>query len=398
MPASIFQLEARGEQDEYLTGNPSVSFFKYCYRRHTNFSLEPHELVFNDHPTWGGKYHCNIARKGDLISKMYLQVHVPKLKNDDANSNAKWVKNLGYALIDKVEIEIGGQIIDSQPGEWMYIQSQLQIPREKRDGLNFMTGTKVTSDQSYVIFIPLSFWFNNHYNMALPLLGLQFHEVKVRVNLRSFQDVTYNAFQSVPIEKCSLLAEYIYLDVPERSRLQREKHEFLIEQVQKSDNNSTTTNRAIIDMVFNNPVKEMYWVVQRSDAIAEDNENRDWFNYSHNNFFNPVKYASMYVNGVERFMKLPGEYFNLVQPYQHHTNIPDNVGICCYSFALFPELHQPSGTFNFSLIDDANLNLELVPEYNTSKKEHHHADIRLYAKSYNVLVVENGASKLSYAF
>lgn len=116
------QLVAYGAQDIYLTGNPQITFFKVVYRRHTNFSMESIEQVFNGTADFGKRVTCTISRNGDLIHRVYLQVTLPlvecpvvtnsKTSAYDANYCFRWVNYVGHILIRNVEVEIGGQRIN----------------------------------------------------------------------------------------------------------------------------------------------------------------------------------------------------------------------------------------------------------------------------------------------
>jgi hypothetical protein len=108
---------------------------------------------------------------------------------------------------------------------------------------------------------------------------------------------------------------------------------------------------------------------------------------------NPVVTAKLQLNGQDRFSEREGSYFSLVQPYQHHTRNPDE-GINVYSFALRPEEHQPSGSCNFSRIDNATLQLVLS---NATVQGTNTAKVRVYAVNYNVLRVMSGMGGLAYS-
>lgn len=143
-----------------------------------------------------------------------------------------------------------------------------------------------------------------------------------------------------------------------------------------------TTTTAQVKLNFNHPVKELIWVLQ-SDA-------RKGNNYETPEDENPIKSAKILFNGHDRFTARIGSYFNLVQPYQHHTNIPAKAGINVYSFALYPELEQPSGTSNFSRIDNAYLNV-------TYAANEDNPYLKIYAINYNVLRIMSGMGGLAYS-
>jgi len=324
---------------------------------------------------------------------MYLQTALPA-----AGSGKKWCDYVGLALIKNVEIEIGGQRIDKQYGDWMYIWNELSLPYGKRTGYNTMVGSSLaTSSAATTLYIPLEFWFCRNPGLALPLIALQYHEVKVNLEFRPLTELGFAhlAPTSVSLGTTSLWVDYIFLDTDERRRFAQLSHEYLIEQLQFTGDESVTSSATSskVKLSFNHPVKELVWVIQ-NDTYASSGTSNDWFNYTDNaleaNGTNLCTSAKLQLNGHDRFAERAGAYFNLVQPYQHHENIPSNVGINVYSFALKPEEHQPSGTLNMSRIDSAVLNLGHTGLVGTAK-------IRVYAVNYNVLRVLSGMGGLAYS-
>lgn len=551
MGGGLMQLVAYGAQDIYLTGNPQITFFKVVYRRHTNFAMESIEQVFNGQADWGKRVTATISRNGDLIHRMYLQVTLPPV-SCATTSNSKcfrWVNYVGHALIASVEIEIGGQRIDKHYGDWLNIwneltqQPGLQVGYDNMVGNTIaLTGTGLNATEATTLYVPFQFWFCRNPGLALPLIALQYHEVKVNLEFRRASDcivtcsgssdccggcdgkVTVNTFPSA-----SLYVDYIYLDTDERRRFAQVSHEYLIEQLQFTGDESVVQQNCKIKLNFNHPCKELIWVVQRADVVA--NGWNQWNNYTddfdtdtlgekpapwtcpagcravntnveagymaksfpHSRTYtseggvtgkicgdsskqcekfdmgdnqnitsdmiatvlgdgwpmsnlgtplaalsecekkcnvgelpsmnlseatrtnaylgldhaglaprnagrNPVQVAKLQLNGHDRFSERLGSYFNLVQPYQHHTNVPAT-GINVYSFALRPEEHQPSGTCNFSRIDSAVLQLVLTPKAAGSKCSGVgiSSNVRVYAVNYNVLRVMSGMGGLAYS-
>ena len=441
--AGLIQLVAYGAQDVFLTGSPQITFFKVAYRRHTNFAMESIDQTFTGVPDFGKKVTCTVSRNGDLITRAYLQVTLPSVMgykvNDPDKSGFSWVREIGHMLIKQVDIDIGGQRIDRHYGEWLSIWSSLTLPSGKRDGYDNMIGdvtslvgtpktvglagnTKHASEQSgdntvpsRVLYIPLMFWFNRHPGLALPLIALQYHDVKFNFDFRPLNECyrgKYDPNQVPSLVETTLYIDYVYLDTDERRRFALAQHEYLVEQLQFTGDESMSGASNKIKLSFNHPVKELIWVVQSSvctDSAPSDagaltgNNVLDWTNYTTRPELgagkNPVKTAKLQLNGHDRFTERKGSYFNLVQPYQHHTNIPMN-GINVYSFALNPEEHQPSGTLNFSRIDNATLQLTLedelyrppgLPAASVQPK------IKIFAVNYNVLRIMSGMGGLSYA-
>ena len=268
------QLVAYGAQDIYLTGNPQITFFKVVYRRHTNFSMESIQQTSSGS---GTNKVVTISRNGDLVHKMYL-CHTA----DSGNS----VPDDGKA-VERVELEIGGQRIDRQTGEWMRTWNELSTPESKAIGLKAMTGNIGSVGQSDAVskvHIPLLFWFCRNPGLALPLIALQYHEVKVKI--------TYSAESGL-----ELFCDYIYLDTDERRRFAQVSHEYLIEQVQEQS--VATDNKQKLN--FNHPVKELIWRLPSDDTYTA---------------------AQLKLNGHDRFSSRGNEYFELQQPFDYHTAVP----------------------------------------------------------------------------
>lgn len=424
------QLVAYGAQDVYLTGNPQVTFFKVVYKRHTNFSAESIRQTFNGVADFGRKVSCTISRNGDMIHRMYLQVTLPALADGE-----RWTHRVGLALIKSVELEIGGQKIDKQFGEWFNIWNELSQPLDKRQGWQRMVGQEVIGSDpenanqwdsgigapQTTLYIPLEFWFCRNVGLALPLIALQYHEVKVNFEFRNLSELdrfTNSITNSYHLVDAALWCDYIYLDTDERRRFAQASHEYLVEQLQVNEQSvQANTSATRVDLTFNHPVKELVWVVQLDGVVDGsgsvthygDNIKNLWFNYTdgfedqyyrQNNItlysddhlrYNNCTSAKLQLNGHDRFQEREGDYFNLVQPYQHHTCIPLSKGINVYSFALRPEEHQPSGTCNFSRIDNGSL---IVGHNRIGNKT---GKVRVYALNYNVLRVMSGMAGLAYS-
>ena len=552
MGGGLMQLVAYGAQDVYLTGNPQITFWKVTYRRHTNFAMESIEQTFNGQADFGRRVQCTISRNGDLAYRTYLQVTLPEISQPAATAEhvyARWLDNPGEQLISMVEVEIGGQRIDKQYGDWMHVWNQLTLTSEQEEGYNKMIGntTSLTylTDPAFAeiatacnandapdqvcaprkalpettLYVPLQFWFCRNPGLALPLIALQYHEVKINIELRPLDECLW-AVQSMAIADdanakdtrgsynnslvaASLYVDYIFLDTDERRRMAQNPHEYLIEQLQYTGEESVGSSSNKLKLNFNHPCKELIWVVQPdanvdycesfvggkvlykalgaqpynyTDAIdalpnsilafssqegvsglkkkgadrnkefidgglfkdpgamgldAEDG-NADGSTGAavdlneatavtgegflsgeinsgvsdagafvlaesakklHCWGLNPVVTAKLQLNGQDRFSEREGSYFDVVQPFQHHTRHPDT-GINLYSFALRPEEHQPSGTCNFSRIDNATLQLVLSA---AAIGDDATAKVRVYATNYNVLRIMSGMGGLAYS-
>ena len=412
MAGGLLQLVAYGAQDIYLTGNPQITFFKVVYRRHTNFALEAIENVFNGNPRFGSRVTCQISRNGDLIHRTYLAVNLPTL-----TGGPQWVRSVGLRLISDVWIEIGGQQIDKHYSDWMYIWNELSLPIGKKSGYDMMVGngpqsTAVSAatpgaglaanSTEFWVHVPLEFWFCRNVGLALPLIALQYHEVKINIDFETFAKCTL-AGSAQPagtdIKYASLWVDYIYLDTDERRRFAQLSHEYLIEQVQFTGDEVVNGISGRIKMNFNHPVKELVWVYCK-DANNTATVN-NWTNYTSTtavdgfNSTDPMVSGNIQLNGQDRFAVRFADYFTLVQPYQHHENIPTQTpGIHVYSFALKPEEHQPSGSLNFSRIDTAYLNITMNSDTVSSSYPFR---CKIFAVNYNVLRIMSGMGGLAYS-
>jgi hypothetical protein len=305
------QLVAYGAQDVFLTGTPEITFWKVSYRRHTNFAMESIEQTFNGQADFGKRISCTISRNGDLAYRTYLQVTLPEI-NQNVNGQsdpvyARWLDFPGEQLVSQVEIEIGGQRIDRQYGDWMHIWNQLTLTSEQQKGYHKMIGntTQLTyiTDPTFAdvngpcaavggpsqvcaprnalpettLYIPLQFWYCRNPGLALPLIALQYHEVKINIDLRpigeclwavkSLTDATDNsvsvsqAYQQ-SLVAASLYVDYIFLDTDERRKMAQNPHEYLFEQLQFTGDESVGSSSNKIKLNFNHPCKELIWVVQ----------------------------------------------------------------------------------------------------------------------------------------
>jgi len=459
----LMQLVAYGAQDVYLTGNPQITFFKVVYRRHTNFAMESIENPFNGAPNFGKRVTCTIQRNGDLIYRMYLQATLPSVTlqaSDGSGAQFRWLNWPGHNLINSVELEIGGQRIDKHYGDWLQIWNELTQEPGKQAGYAKMvgnvpqlvntlvqggedcdsscgSGAPNTTDEvskcapEYTLYIPLIFWFNRHPGLALPLIALQYHEVRINLEFNDLRNMCWdyapqNASNphvirdrvgNAGLVAASLYVDYIYLDTDERRKFAQVAHEYLIETLQFTGGESVTSTSNKIKLNFNHPCKELVWVVQRDSFVScDDSIINPWkgqqpFNYSdwwdrsvlESGYsvtrvegmagLNPTVTALIQLNGHDRFTVREGEYFNLVQPYQHHTNIPA-VGINVYSFALQPEQHQPSGTCNLSRIDNTTLLLTISANAVGALTS---STVRVYATNYNVLRIMSGMGGLAFS-
>jgi hypothetical protein len=390
MAGGLMQLVAIGAQDAFLSGNPQITFFKVVYRRHTNFAIEAIEQTFNGTVDFGRKVSATISRNGDLIHKMYLQVQLPAL----SGGTQGWVDYVGHHMIKEVEIEVGGARIDRHYGQWMHIWSELTLTKAQEDNYKKMVGSvaaltgQATTRDAYTLYVPLKFWFCENAGSALPLIALQYHEVKVNVEFRTAAEcvnTTVGTTTAFSITSASLYADYIFLDTDERRQFAQVAHEYLIEQLQFTGSEAFGSTAVRQKLNFNHPVKEIVWVAQLDTLTTGTSKN--WGDFTSAGANHMVD-AKLLLNGQDRFSTRKAGYFNLVQPYQHHTRGPA-VGVYVYSFALKPEDHQPSGSVNMSRIDNATMQLTFAGSDAIK--------LYTYARNYNVFRIVSGMGGLAYA-
>ena len=514
MGGGLMQLVAYGAQDIYLTGNPQITFFKVVYRRHTNFSMESIKQVFDGNADFGGTVSATISRNGDLVHRMYLE-HEATFHNIRGSSkvyNVGLVERYGDSLIKESEIEIGGQRIDKHTSMWNRVYSDLTefnptgyfqplssnpgvVPTSSNGTLyQLMTGNGLglncddpngSGDSNefgggsdgrkntangfiYInasddlvgkiivnkIFLPLNFWFCRNPGLALPLISLQYHEVKIKMTFETHSklitDAADNHYEdAIPgninnvdgTPSFQLWCDYIYLDTDERRRFAQVSHEYLIEQLQYSEN-MISTDSPSIDLNFNHPVKELIWCMRNEtagDETADGGRNQPLTTTSGDATAGPVSLDTMggnfllKLNGHDRFKERDSKYFTRTQVWQHHTgygSIPTTGyahyggsdsdsnhrttggdAIAVYSFALKPEEHQPSGTCNFSRIDNAQLvgssltveadehgsTITQVPISSDTNSDTSSTKLIIFAVNYNVLRIMSGMGGLAYS-
>jgi len=415
MPASggLLQLVATGKQDVFLTGNPQISWFKMVYRRYTNFAVESQAMFFDGDPDFGKRLSCLVPRRGDLLGPLILEVTLPALTLTDGTP-VSYVNSVGHALIDEITLEIGEQKIDTQTGEWMELWSNMTTTSTQRQGFNDMIGKVDDYMQPQLygplkLYIPLRFWFCKNPGQYLPLLALQYHPIRINIKLRPLQDIFFSqqlstncstlSVVSTKITDMRLYGDYVYLDVEERRRFVSNTHEYLIEQVQYSSPISIPIGATTISvsLEFNHPVRELLWYIQRSQM----NSYHEYYNYSNLSIFESgqrtdlMADAMIQLDGYDRFDRRDAGYFRLVQPYYHHTAVPNNLFIYNYCFALRPEELQPSGSLNASRIDSFVLQMNLLPDSPTGPARGN-AITRVYATNHNVLRIINGFGGLLF--
>ncbi len=457
MGGGLMQLVAYGAQDVYLTGNPQITFFKVVYRRHTNFSVECIKQVLEggSDNLYGKKVTSTIQRNGDLIHRMHLETTFTVADQQAISGNP------GTGQINSVELEIGGQLIDKHTGHWLETYTQLTTPADlekpslhdrrsqlsrkivEKDFTKINFGFDTSADlyqkttasngvsgfynesngsiKTMKYYVPLQFWFCRNIGLSLPLIALQYHDVKLKFDFARDDLMSFTAGAENILDS-ELWVDYIYLDTDERKRFAQVSHEYLIEQVQENRKSNNFESKLLN---FNHPVKELIFTgLKETDPTsiagidANEGVNFDGTRMIHGGKNTPADFypgisvdnnvseifkttLTLKLNGEERFQPRKLIYFTRDQVNDYHSGFgkslrrkaedfltSNNIGV--YSFALKPEEHQPSGTCNFSRIDTAEIVLNGSVQLDCD-------NIIIYAVNYNVLRIMSGMGGLAYS-
>ena len=472
MAGGLMQLVAYGAQDVYLTGNPKVTFFQAVYKRHTNFAMENIQQTVNGSASSSGRVSVTVARNGDLIGEMYIDlpsVACNVFSGDKITSGLSSTDGIFLAerAINDIELSIGGQRIDKHYQRWWRLYSELFLSDAKK--ANYGKLTSNPTGEAYVpsgnngaaageVMLPLLFFFNRNPGLYLPLIALQYHEVRLDFDLSAEYSTCFSGAFNV-------WGNYVYLDTEERRRFAQKGHEYLIEQVQHTGTDTVTNvnpsvngTGAQIRLSYNHPVKELVWCLSNSGASAgkqlwdltsnagsvgttflslctagplgtvgsssnafcgnpsssgapflvggasnttftEDGTPGNTAAGHGNNAITvaqsvgPLASFRLILNGQDRFKDQSGKYFNQMEPAWHHTGTP-YPGIYAYSFALKPEEHQPTGTCNFSRIDNAQVDVRVKAGINTTQAAN---TLEMFAVNYNVLRIQSGMGGLAFS-
>ena len=427
MGGGLMQLVAYGAQDIYLTGQPQITFFKSVYRRHTNFAIESIQQTINGSVAPGARVSVTISRNGDLLKNLWVQYNPSLLV--PAGGSAQLASDLSHALLQILEIEIGGQLIDRQYGLWLSIwrdltelnptgqQGELGVAgaepiinspygiaestKYQRMAYTHQGGTNITTTTSAPTeaYIPMRFWFCRNPGLAVPLIALQYHEVKFNIQFSLASTYIYGGTgtSNLSTANFAVYADYVYLDTTERRQFAQNAHEYLIDQLQQQQESSSGTSaNNTIRLNFNHPVKELVWVGSPVALTSASSLTSEAGGATPSAIIQGATGATsntqikIILNGTDRFTARNLKYFTRNQVWDCHTGfgataVLDSIGV--YSFALRPEEHQPSGTCNFSRIDTAQLVFSGPPG----------STIQTFAVNYNVLRIMSGMGGLAYS-
>ena len=386
----LVQLAAYGAEDIILSGDPQITFFKNLYKRHSNFSMESVQLIFTDSPQFGGTSFINIKRHADLVTRLYLEVTLPY---DENLTESYWTNRIGFRLINRVELYIGKKLVDRLYGIYMHIWTELTHSDEKKLLLDKIVGTThnngfsngLSCNIQHKLIIPLPFAFSRYSGLALPLNAIRNNR---DISLKFYFEKKENCIQtgelpSNNLSNVTVWADYIYLETEENRLFVQKPLEYLIEVTQHLERNLVTSGTKSIRLPFTLPCKELCWSVY--DLNRSGDKFTD-FTYGNNSMVQKVQFK---LNSMNLFSSgaRDNNYFNYVQPYQHHYMYPD-LGINCYSFAIYPDQLYPSGILNFKNIANSVMN---ITTYGNGY-------IHIFAVSYNIMKISKGDVDMVYKF
>ena len=557
MKGSLVQLVSNGATEIMLTSQPHITYFKYVFKKYTSFGIDTLKLNFEGNIEFGETIICNVKKMGDLLSKLYIEIDLPKVfiskvtnnttltnlnqkkttlntnytnfktytdiqlnicrtifglldistitfsniyssvlnyfdneisaqltsyntaiqalsgeyrvtanennlerivkniqitlntdalrleefKTQFSNSylkitttyeylhnsilditnqineetknsfNFKWIEYFAYFLIERISLEIGDKEIENITGEQLYLEYLLNRSKYMNETLNklignikLMTNYDNNEKPSYKLYIPIEFNFTKNTFNSIPLVALNYHDVRIVLKLNNLKNLIKTDFTSplestIKIKNISLLADFIYLDNDERERFSTGSLFYLVEQSKDYKESYKNKKSLQISLPINNPCKEFYFYIKKQSEIDANNLYTYYHTRKVNNvdeYHSPIETVALQMNTQKRISVKSYKYFNYIQPYQHHNSeLP--LGVCLYSFSLFPDKFQPSGFCNFSYIKKSTLILELNDTFFDSLAETDKYVLQIYAKTYNFMIIENGMAHLSYA-
>lgn len=395
MGGAYIKLMIKGQQDEFLTTEGTKNFFVKSYEKFIDFSVEQIKVYFNEDVNFGKKITLNFPRSGDLLHKTYFCFKLPALTYT-SGSYAGWTNNIGHAIIDYIDLEIGTKLISRYYGIYMDIWEELTGLDNKENSMIGKYSNAETLEASGLVpseyVVPLPFWFCKGIYTALPIIALLYHQVRLVVKLKDFsQCVIYDGASpplAVRMDDAYILSDYIFIDEGLKLQIKSKTHQILIEQVQYKDTQGSSSNGVFkTNLPFNHPVKELMWVFIEEDSIT----NNDWFNFSTRNLipftkvYSLMKNAKLSVEGKD-YTEVKDEI--VLRLINNHRNKPDR-HIYTIPFCSEPEEWEPSGSLNFSKIDSVDLYGEMRTPSPLNM-------MYIFATNYNWMTFQNGLSSLMF--
>jgi len=435
--AGQVQLSASGPQERFFTIDPDYSYFVESFQKHSNFSTEFVDIdPENNEADFGKKVRFKVPQnQGDLLKTLSVKMKLPEIIQTGATM---YIESVAHALIEHVDLIIGGKVIQRLTSDYLQIYSEHNVTQTKQKALEQLVGKYplrtsdklvgeviqsgggnsgivihntlgLTSDESF--FVDLPFYFYKHPELAVPLCAINKQEVEVEFKLRNAQDLVIKADgsyitleETLKLKEFKLCTEVVFLDSTERIKLMNTPTDYLITEIQEDIFDvGVGVNEGNFKLDFTNPVKELYFVIQRhgSNVNAVDKTLQGnfvtIFDYDNTSnvqdgkfiLYENLEYLTLTLDGQDIITRDIGNviFLKAVQAAIHHSKTQLIRRFYSYSFALQPEEWYPTGQINFSLIKDQNLNLSLTSCPDFSRQ------IRVYALSYNILRVREGTGQ-----
>ena len=447
---SIIELVSKGLMDsDILNIDEKASLFNNKIIKKNKYSKGDTIFYPEGNPNWGNTIRFNIERKGDLLYGLYLIITLPKIsvshlnvipllnENDTSgNYRLKYVDYIGNVLLDKVSLYINGNLIDEITGDYMQVYIDLYVPDSNRKsmiGLDSRFNQPNLKIESETIYIPLKFWFTMTNDNPLPLIALQYSDIYIDVKFKHFNDcisiLEYNSNRSklcysnkthsiVSLDNVSLQANFYYLDTIERIAASTEEYELIILQAQYRT--ISLINNAILDLNFNNMIKDMIFFIQP----YEHKKYGEYFNFSAKLYHYPpelnninvnnelymlepkrhlLKKARLLFDGIERIPWRDHKYFYLMQNHENYRNNIQHY-IYMYSFNINPVKFNNFNGCNFSRLENVQLQVEIeqnqfiLNSNNTIKyPKYTNFELKCYVTNFNILIIKNGLASLKYS-
>ncbi len=423
--AGELQLMSSGPQDKFFTLDPDYSHFLESFKKHTNFSNEYVDLDPENEADFGSTVKFKIPQnQGDLVKTLSLKVTLPHV----TTSGVCYQESTGHALIEYVDLIIGGKIIQRLTSDWLQIYSEHFVTQTKQIALEELIGkfpertahvrvsareivarNALGNIEDISFFVDLPFYFYNHPELAIPLCAINRQEVEVEFKLRTAQEIVIQTdgkkadiSQQNPqpkIKDFQLCADVVHVDCEERIKMQKSRRDYLITQIQQNVFDiASGVNTGQFKLDFVNPVKELYFVIQRQGSVGSNEfQFATQFDYdgilevTGNKYvlWENLDHLTLTLDGQEIITKDTGTmtFLKAVQAAIHHSKTQLIRRFYSYSFALQPEEWYPTGQVNFSLVKEQILNLSLNPCTGYSRQ------VRAYAVNYNILRVGEGTAK-----
>ena len=439
--AGRVQLETSGPQDAFFTDDPEYTYFIKNFQKHTNFAPFFVDLDVEGEVEFGNTIRCTIPQnQGDLLKTVSMKVELSSIPQNLVGGieGIGYVESIGHAMIEYVEILIGGQVIQRIPSDFLAIYSDNYVTQTKQHNLAKLigkpplelSGTNVrqakiagylglaTSDTKYFVDIP--FYFYNNPELAVPLCAITGQEIEIVIKLRDLKDCVWGYDATDPansnsifylgdyiqtkglIKSLKLTTEMVSLDEEEKQMLLSKKIDYIITQIQESkteiplDLNIDSVVDIKHKLEFKNPIKELFFIIQRLRKVVGghfvtnfdyDSDyqlyNGEYVNYEH------LQNLEIQLDDSVILDKVTGNVINLraIQSGIHHSRTQLFRRYYSYSFALEPERWYPTGQRNFSLIKEQDIKLRILPDQEAKR------ELRVLGLSYNILRIENGIAK-----